>query len=348
MEKAVVFGTGVYYQRKKRGILKDFEVIAFADNDITKHGSIIDGKTVISPNEIINLEFDKVIVASQYYPDIAKQLVNLGVPETKILLGINILPRINDELNIEKSNSKFLFKVDKNGDILAKLDEVNIKFNNFNEAFIINEIFGRRVYDFSINCEDLVVVDIGMNIGVASIFFAAKNNIKKVYAYEPFTPTYNLALKNISLNPKLRNKIKAYNFGLGEKEEVLTLSYCEENKGGMSTVSEINVLIKNENNEKPFINVNVYLKDVAQEIETINEENPNHKLILKIDCEGSEYQILQRLDEANLFKNVKIIMMEWHYGNPKIIEGILKKHNFVFFTSYEEGMRGMIYAVNLS
>lgn len=348
MEKAIVFGTGGYYQKKKHRIMQNFEVIAFADNDITKRGSIIDGKTIISPKEIINFQFDKVIIASQFYPDIARQLINLGVSETKIVLGINILPRINDELNIEKSNNNFLFKVEENGDIVAELDKVNLKFNNFNEAFIINEIFGRRIYDFSINFEDLIVVDIGMNIGTASIFFASKNNVKKVYAYEPFTPTYNLALKNISLNPKLRNKIKAYNFGLGEKEEVLTLSYCKENKGRMSTVSEINASIKNENTEKSFIDVNVCLKDVVQEIKSINVENPNYKLILKVDCEGSEYQIVKRLDEANLFKNIKIIMMEWHYGNPKAIEEILKKHNFVSFTSYEEGIAGMIYAVNLS
>lgn len=44
---------------------------------------------------------------------------------------------------------------------------------------------------------DSIVIDIGANIGLASLFFAARKNVIKVIGYEPLRSTYQKALHNI-------------------------------------------------------------------------------------------------------------------------------------------------------
>ena len=63
MEKVIVWGTGLYFEQLcERGCLKNYDIIAFCDNDISKHGNIFHGKTIIAPNEILRnlpVTFDK-------------------------------------------------------------------------------------------------------------------------------------------------------------------------------------------------------------------------------------------------------------------------------------------------
>ena len=93
------------------------------------------------------------------------------------------------------------------GDIAISRD--NIHFDISDHAKIaahIGEILVDEVYSF--DCTgDAIVIDIGMNRGIASLYFAAKDNILNVYAFEPFGPTRALAQRNLELNPELARKI---------------------------------------------------------------------------------------------------------------------------------------------
>ena len=60
--------------------------MAFADNAIPIQKSLFCGKPVINPNDINKLEFDDVIIASQFFHEICSQLVQLNVPTEKITL----------------------------------------------------------------------------------------------------------------------------------------------------------------------------------------------------------------------------------------------------------------------
>lgn len=81
--KLLVFGTGEYYQRFKKWIVKE-EVVALLDNSAAKQHTVMDGVTVLSPQEGVKRDYDAVIIMSFYIKAMKKQLMELGVPKEKI------------------------------------------------------------------------------------------------------------------------------------------------------------------------------------------------------------------------------------------------------------------------
>jgi len=100
----------------------------------------------------------------------------------------------------------------------VKIDASNVP----HEAMgITKEVFLKK--DYAVNfSSDAVLIDIGLNRSIASLYFATYPNIIKIYAFEPFKPTFELAKKNLELNPQLSKKINAFNFGLGRDNAINT------------------------------------------------------------------------------------------------------------------------------
>ena len=81
--KYILFGTGDYY-RRFRHWFADREVLAILDNDEKKHGTVIDGYPVISPDEITNYSYDVVVILSFYVTAMKDQLLSLGVDADRV------------------------------------------------------------------------------------------------------------------------------------------------------------------------------------------------------------------------------------------------------------------------
>jgi FkbM family methyltransferase len=199
------------------------------------------------------------------------------------------------------------------------------------DNFIINEIFGKDEYklkaEFVIKPND-VVVDVGAQIGIFSLYCASKG--ANVYAYEPMKPNYKLLLKNKGNNKF--NNIHAFNLGLSSKKEVLRL-FLSTNSGGHS--------IFNKSSHYQLITC-ITLKDVidSNNLETID--------LLKIDCEGAEYQILFSTS-TECFNKIKAMIIEYHEFpsitfKAKDIKEFLTKLNFMIQEKkYENQPAGILY-----
>jgi hypothetical protein len=88
MKKVIIYSTGstgerIYHNLTNRGGFR--EVIAFADDNPAYWGSELLGLKIISPEDIKNYIYDKIIIAAVMYQSIFEKLVNeLGVPREKI------------------------------------------------------------------------------------------------------------------------------------------------------------------------------------------------------------------------------------------------------------------------
>lgn len=62
----------------------DISIIAFCDNDANKHNTKFLGVKVVPPLDILNLDYDEVIISSMYDNEISEQLLQMGIKEDLI------------------------------------------------------------------------------------------------------------------------------------------------------------------------------------------------------------------------------------------------------------------------
>lgn len=94
----------------------------------------------------------------------------------------------------------------------------------------IKSTFVSNTYDATArNVAGRVVVDGGAHVGTFSLM-AIMLGAKKVYAFEPVIPTYELLRKNIEIN-KLQDRIIATNKALGDKNETRKIYFTSPSNG---------------------------------------------------------------------------------------------------------------------
>ncbi len=81
--KYLLFGTGEYYVRYNKWFPRE-DVLALVDNSPLKIGTQINGVDVLSPEEAINLPYDRIVILSYYFLEMRQQLLELGVDESRI------------------------------------------------------------------------------------------------------------------------------------------------------------------------------------------------------------------------------------------------------------------------
>jgi len=170
---------------------------------------------------------------------------------------------------------------------------------------IINEIWIEKYYTpkgFKINEKD-IIVDVGAQIGIFSIYAASIAKKGKVYSFEPMPENFKMIKDNSKLN-NLKN-ILPINYALSDKNGKETMFLDDLNTGGHSLVNSGKTWSKN----KISINSMSFDKFVASnKIKKID--------FLKMDCEGSEYKIFFNASDSTL-KKIKKISMEYHNLDDK-------------------------------
>jgi FkbM family methyltransferase len=233
------------------------------------------------------------------------------------------------------------FFYDANQQLRLSIQGINFFINFADELFVINEVFATQDYNFK-TTDTIVVMDIGQNIGATSLFFAKQENVKRVYAYELFPPTYQAAQKNLSLNDT--SKIISQNVGLGKDTRELSIPYSIANKAVMG-------LNAHTTSEKfpDATQVKVFVKDVAEEVLKIDQLEPGVKRVCKMDCEGAEFEILDQLFNKNVASLIDIYIIEWHDHDTQNIESQFLKSGFDIIKSTSSStLTGLIYAFKKS
>ncbi len=242
------------------------------------------------------------------------------------------------------ANQSFTISPRAIGGFSASIDGVRCVIKTREDLNCLREIFLERVYDFSY-AGDVVVVDLGMNVGFASLFFAAQQNVKAVYAYELFPETFKDALENLSLNDALQKKISSRNVGVGAKDqaEICNFSYLHKassgnriNVGGKFTESDLSDIKK----------VQVTICDIGSLFTGLLEKHRGTRFLLKCDIEGAEFEVIQRLIELDLLRHFSFIQMECHEGRGEEMAGLLATAGYVVYPKDER--KQIIYAAFVS
>ncbi|MGC8588938.1 MAG: FkbM family methyltransferase [Hydrogenobaculum sp.] len=187
------------------------------------------------------------------------------------------------------------------------------------DAVVLKETFMQEQYAWLVKDlkPDTIAIDVGANIGDSAIYLAMQPNIKEVWAYEPYPNIYKRLEENISQSIR-KDKIKIFNqavskphsdylFHINEEEIAKADSPLKQGKG-----REIRAI------------------GLDKIIEQIKGDN----IIIKMDCEGGEFYILDKgLDLSRVYK----MQIEVHkeFGSPENLEAILKGYGFK--TKLDEG-----------
>ena len=159
-------------------------------------------------------------------------------------------------------------------------------------------VFFDEVYKV-LPAKDQTILDVGANIGDSAIYFALKG-ARKIIAIEPFPANYELAKKNIELN-NLQKIIH------------VDLAGCS-NKSGFLTVDN-----KKSGGEESLTSSITGTKIPLFSLENILEQNNLNSAILKMDCEGCEYDSILKTDDK-IIKKFSTIIIEYHYGYQNLVE----------------------------
>lgn len=287
-------------------------------------------------------------------------LSGFGLPPTGILALANPGVRLADAPSIDMADPQNHF-------ILAGLDFIqrlkiwdpDIKFSSVEsgilaiefkgikmhcrtteELFFIVEIFVEGIYDM-VGTDQAVIIDVGANVGTASLYFAALAQVEKVYAYEIFPQTALLAQANLERNPDLASKIQLKALGLASHHGEYVLDYDPKTKGHAGLFGILGNSIDNRVSQRQSVEV----VDASEAIAIARSEHPRSQLILKLDCEGAEYSILERLQETGSIHEINGVVIEWHQKGAAPLKQILLKTGFgVFSTDSPLGTHGMVYA----
>jgi FkbM family methyltransferase len=197
------------------------------------------------------------------------------------------------------------------------------------------EVFNDNVYDYYAIREDDVVVDVGGHIGSFTIKAAINCAKGKVFTFEPTPETFETLKENVK---DLKN-VHVFNAAVSDFTGTQQLYLADDNPAENSLFRKTD-------------------KHIDVELITMHDFFLIHQIsrvnLLKIDCEGAEYNIVTNSIEE-LKNKVEKIVMEVHepkyFGIPsrhsiQSLIHILESANFRVKYQPENRFQGYIYAKN--
>ncbi|MBL7794267.1 MAG: FkbM family methyltransferase [Saprospiraceae bacterium] len=167
------------------------------------------------------------------------------------------------------------------------------------DRFMIDEVWLHDEYGLD-NCalmSNACIIDIGAHIGAFSIRASKLFPDNFIWAFEPAMDNFNLLENNLKLNNC--TNIQIYQNAIADKEEKTNLFINENHTGGHSLISDFF-------DEKHIIEIDTISMNTF-----VTEKAVDFIGYLKIDCEGSEYQILDSLS-LTVWKKIHYLGVEFH------------------------------------
>jgi FkbM family methyltransferase len=163
------------------------------------------------------------------------------------------------------------------------------------------------IEDFEINVND-TVIDIGAHIGLFSLLVSQRCKTGKILSFEPVRENFDLLVSNLKLN-HIEN-VLPFNMAVSKNLDKLNL-FLNDDQSAHSIFPKSSESISVE----------------STSLQKIFEENKISSCkLLKLDCEGAEYEIIDSLPSEYLNK-IQNIVMEYHSADtkPELVKNLIQK-----------------------
>lgn len=151
-----------------------------------------------------------------------------------------------------------------------------------------------------------IILDVGANVGVVSIYLAKLFPFVKIYSFEPVPVSYEHLVQNLVLNGV--TNVIPHPLALTCDRRRLKIAMCPQCTGG----STVNSAIKDSPDCVHYWVNSTTLDDVLEDYRIARCR------LLKIDCEGSEHEILH---QSQLLHRIEYLSAEFHINQNLLHQG---------------------------
>lgn len=229
---------------------------------------------------------------------------------------------------VRKSHPSFTFKL-RNTNSITVLKNM---LPPFKEIFF-DQVYLRGIPEELLKKEELTILDIGANVGFFSFFMLFRHPKAKIYAFEPMPFNFNM-LQQYKANGRFHSLLPVNKAVTGKGGKLLL------NHAGSQRFTTMSSIFQSQRKEQ--------LEVESTTLALIFAEYGLHRVdFLKMDCEGSEYDILYKAPPA-LYKKIHAMCIETHRGqqateNTASLAAFLRKQGYCLLT-VQKGKTGYIWA----
>jgi FkbM family methyltransferase len=170
-----------------------------------------------------------------------------------------------------------------------------------------------------------LLIDVGANIGIYSLYAATVNNSISVFSVEPVPDTFRELNANIELNMKT-NQISTFMVALSSESGSGTLKNVDPRLG--SSGAQIQIVASGDNASTKVLSGDRLLKDEWEKLDH------GKKVMIKIDTDGNELDVLNGFIEAFKDGSIVTVLVETHPNNRNEIESFFRSLDFREDESY--------------
>ena len=225
--------------------------------------------------------------------------IQVFLKSRKIFKNWYIYPKLyyklsNNQSAIFESNSDLKIKIRVNSTDLMALTNV----------WMLGEY---KIENFHISKND-TIIDIGAHIGLFSLLVYELTGCDKILSYEPIRDNFDLLISNLELN----NITSIHPFNLAVSK----------------TPTKLNLFLNDDQSAHSiFSNGSTSVTVQSTSLQKIFDENDISSCkLLKLDCEGAEYEIIDSLP-IEYFNRIENIVIEYHLADskPKLGKNLITK-----------------------
>ncbi|HXX05491.1 MAG TPA: FkbM family methyltransferase, partial [Candidatus Bathyarchaeia archaeon] len=227
---------------------------------------------------------------------------------------------VNKDIQYDITNDMALIKYSS-----TKSQEKQIKLYGITQNLDAILVFGKDgTYD-NLPMNRKTVVDIGACTADTSIFFTL-HGANQVIAVEPYPKNFEMAKKNVKEN-NLENKIEVILGACGSTQSSITV---DPNYSSSMRSS----LVKSKDG------ISIPVVTLEQILEKCDSDNP----VLKMDCEGCEYEVILSASQ-NILRKFSHIQIEYHSGYRNLKKKLENSGFSVSKILSDNALRGHISAI---